>query len=196
MKEKSIHQSEALYRSVYNTAPLAFVVWDQDTRITDWNQRAKEIFGWRRDEVLGQSFFDLIIPESARIQVEVIVAQLLQGKIQNHSINENITRDGEKIICEWNNAVLRDEANKVVGAISLGLDITAKKQAEQELQQLNEALEARVAERTQELALLVDAMTGREVRMAELKQVIEVLRAQLIKAGITPEADDPLADYM
>jgi len=54
-------------------------------------------------------------------------------------------------------------------------------------------MEQRVRERTAELQRFVDLMAGREVRMAELKDVIRQLRAQLHAAGLTPVADDPLA---
>ena len=53
-------------------------------------------------------------------------------------------------------------------------------------------LEGRVAERTAELRQMVNLMAGREVRMAELKDVIRELRAQLEAAGMEPAADDPL----
>jgi len=53
-------------------------------------------------------------------------------------------------------------------------------------------LEQRVSERTAELTRAVNLMAGREVRMAELKDVIRQLRAQLEEAGLTPVADDPL----
>jgi PAS domain S-box-containing protein len=58
-----------------------------------------------------------------------------------------------------------------------------------------EELKGRVAERTAELSRMVDLMSGREVRMAELKQVIEQLHIQLEEAGLTPAADDPLAEW-
>ncbi len=53
-------------------------------------------------------------------------------------------------------------------------------------------MEEKVADRTEELQIIVNAMAGREVRMAELKKVIRVLRQQLKGAGIEPIADDPL----
>jgi GAF domain-containing protein len=53
-------------------------------------------------------------------------------------------------------------------------------------------LEQRVNDRTVELRKLVNAMAGRELRMAELKGVIRDLRQQLLDAGMTPVADDPL----
>ncbi len=58
--------------------------------------------------------------------------------------------------------------------------------------QHREALAA-LEERTKELKTMVNAMAGREVRMAELKDVIKRLHMQLEKAGMAPVADDPLA---
>ena len=51
-----------------------------------------------------------------------------------------------------------------------------------------------VRERTDELQTMVNAMAGREIRMAELKKVIEKLHAQLEETGLTPVADDPLLE--
>ncbi|RME85239.1 MAG: PAS domain S-box protein [Caldilineae bacterium] len=54
-------------------------------------------------------------------------------------------------------------------------------------------LEEQVYARTEDLRKLVNAMADREIRMAELKKVIKQLRRQLLDAGMTPVADDPLA---
>jgi len=62
----------------------------------------------------------------------------------------------------------------------------------EQVQRYAEDLEQRVAERTAELQRFVNLMAGREVRMAELKDVIRQLRAQLREAGLAPIADDPL----
>ncbi|NOZ48462.1 MAG: transporter substrate-binding domain-containing protein [Chloroflexi bacterium] len=56
-------------------------------------------------------------------------------------------------------------------------------------------MEKRVHKRTEELQAFVDLTTGRELRMAELKQVIKQLRTQLQDAGMTPVADDPLSGH-
>lgn len=63
---------------------------------------------------------------------------------------------------------------------------------EEALHRLNAELEQRVADRTTELRRAVNLMTGREVRMAELKEVIRQLRGQLVQADLHPVADDPL----
>jgi hypothetical protein len=41
---------------------------------------------------------------------------------------------------------------------------------------------------------MVNLMSGREIRMAELKETIKKLRSQLEESGLTPVADDPLKE--
>ncbi len=128
-------QSEALYRNFYNTAPLAIVVWDCDCRITDWNRHAELIFGWTSHEVLGRNFFEVLMPEGAGPQSDKIVEVLSSGIFPRCSINENLTKSGKIILCEWNNSILYNDKNQVIGVISLALDITQRRQAEEGLRE-------------------------------------------------------------
>jgi len=66
-----------------------------------------------------------------------------------------------------------------------------RKQMQDELAKHRDHLEELVKERTRELQIVIDSMSGREVRMAELKKVIKKLRSQLERAGMKPVADDP-----
>jgi hypothetical protein len=70
--------------------------------------------------------------------------------------------------------------------MEVGIDITERKQAERALREARETLEQRVTGRTaelraanEELTRFNEAMVGRELRMAELKQEINALCAQL-----------------
>jgi two-component system CheB/CheR fusion protein len=74
--------------------------------------------------------------------------------------------------------------------MEVGIDITERKQAEDGLRKVNETLEQRVAERTEELSANYEelvrfnnAAVGRELRMIELKKEINELCAQ---AGLPP----------
>ncbi len=75
---------------------------------------------------------------------------------------------------------------------ALRAEITERKRVDEELREHRERLEELVRERTAELRKMVNFMAGREVRMADLKDVIRKLRAQLEEEGLTPVADDPL----
>ncbi len=66
--------------------------------------------------------------------------------------------------------------------------------ANKELEQHQKHLEEMVRERTDKLQKTVNLMAGREIRMAELKETILKLRAQLEEEGLAPVADDPLRE--
>jgi len=57
-----------------------------------------------------------------------------------------------------------------------------------------DSLESNIKDRTKELTKMVDHMAGREIRMAELKDVIDKLHNQLINHDIEPAIQDPLKD--
>jgi len=57
-----------------------------------------------------------------------------------------------------------------------------------------DTLELKIKDRTRELTKMVDHMAGREIRMAELKDVIDRLQKQLKENDIKPAAQDPLKD--
>ena len=53
-------------RMVLETALDAVVVMKSDGVVADWNDRAAGVFGWSRDEAVGRTMADLIIPERYR----------------------------------------------------------------------------------------------------------------------------------
>lgn len=59
-------KGELRVKAIIDTALDAFVGVDSEGRITDWNPRAQEIFGWRRDEVLGRTVTETIVPQRYR----------------------------------------------------------------------------------------------------------------------------------
>jgi len=133
--------------------PLAVIEWNTDFEVLSWNPAAQRIFGFTKEEVLGQHVTRHILPESARDAVDRVWKDLLENRGGRRSTNENITRDGRTILCEWYNTPLVDPNGNVIGVTSLVDDITERKQAELELEQHRHHLEAMVAERTAALEL-------------------------------------------
>lgn len=63
---KKIAGTPGLYRLILDHALDAFVAIDEHDAIIEWSRQAEETFGWTRDEVLGTTLIDTIIPERYR----------------------------------------------------------------------------------------------------------------------------------
>jgi PAS domain S-box-containing protein len=64
--EAAERESEARTRMIIETALDAVVVMDARGRITDWNAQAHTMFGWSREEAIGQSLSSMMIPPQFR----------------------------------------------------------------------------------------------------------------------------------
>lgn len=162
--------------------PIGLIVWDSEFRVTSWNPAAADIFGFTAAEALGKHPYDFIVPKEAQAAVDEIWARLIQGDMTAYSENENSTKDGRTILCDWTNTPLHDADGATTSVLSMVQDITERKQTEEKILGLNEELEQRVKERTQELERrnheleeMNKAFVGRELRMVELKARIKEL---------------------
>jgi len=129
---KLSHQRLLLHRE---HAPVGVIEWNTDFEFLDWNPAAERIFGYTKEEVLGHHITETILPESARPAVDIVWENLLGNKGGAYSLNENTTKDGRTILCEWHNTPLVDHGGKVIGVTSLVDDVTDRKRIEDNLRQ-------------------------------------------------------------
>lgn len=61
-RTQALHESERRLRMVIDSACEAFIATDANGFLTDCNHAAEELFGWRRDEILGQPSSRLLLP--------------------------------------------------------------------------------------------------------------------------------------
>ena len=124
MAEIELHRVMQQLKSHLHNNPLAAITFALDQRITGWNQAAESIFGFSRSEALGCFTDELIVPEELRDTIEDINKRLLSQTGGDRSRNVNITKNKERITCEWYNVVLTDEKGNVTGTASLVDDIS------------------------------------------------------------------------
>jgi len=136
--EEEIRQSQQKLRMHFENTPLAVVEWDLDFRVAAWNPSAERIFGYTREEAIGQHA-NFILPVAARPHVNKVWASLLAQDGGLQGANENITKTGEVIFCEWYNTPLVDDAGRVLGVASLVEDVTERKRAEEKFRGLLES---------------------------------------------------------
>ena len=134
--EKHLQVSEARFRVAFETLPLAAFAWDSEMRVLEWNHRAEEVFGWRREEALGQDFLSLVVAPEARPTVLGIAATLFDSPVPLYQVNTNLTKDGRIIQCHWSNAVVRGtDAPEGAFAISLAEDVTDRRRIQRALEE-------------------------------------------------------------
>ena len=115
-------------------SPLAVIEWDSDFRVSRWSASAERLFGWRAEEVIGKhvSEWHFVFDEDADAVAEVTYRQRVGAERLGVQHNRNYTKDSSILYCEWYNSVLHDETGQLVSVLSLVLDVTARKQAEEE----------------------------------------------------------------
>jgi len=131
--ENEAHASLQHLKLYREQTPLAAIEWSVNFEVEDWNQAAENIFGYKLEEIKGRDF-NMMLPESAKVNVKEVWQDLMSQTGGSKSINENITKDGRIILCEWHNKAIVDESGKVVGGASLVLDITQLKEQQVQLQ--------------------------------------------------------------
>ena len=192
--EEELRQEHEFSESIIETAQAIIVVLDTEGRIVRYNPYMESISGYCLEEGAGQDWFATFLPGDDHDTIRALFKQAI-GEIRTQgNVNPIIAKNGQEHIIEWYDKTLKDQDGHVVGLVAVGHDITDKKKLEAELSAHREHLEELVAERTSSLQILVNAMAGREVRMAGLKKVIQQLRTQIQAAGMQPVANDPLLE--
>ncbi len=109
---------------------------DSDARITYCDDYLLRLTDWSREEVIGRDWFELFVPSGCD-HVKDVFSGLLAGiPFTLHHENAISTRSGGRRLIRWNKSVLRSAAGKVIGAGSIGADITERKDAEKHLAQM------------------------------------------------------------
>jgi PAS domain S-box-containing protein len=114
-------------------SPLGVIGIDPGRQVVEWNASAARVFGWSEAEALGRDAVDLLVPPWARDKVVEVFRALAERRGGERSINENVTKDGKVILCDWYNTVLVDDSDRVIGFASMIDDITERHQAERAL---------------------------------------------------------------
>jgi len=145
---RNLKNSETKFRKIndqlvnsIDSMPIAYILWNTDNQVVEWNKAAEKIFGYPKEEILGKNAADYIVPEEARHLVGEVLKQLKAGEVAEYSERDNnIGKDGKLISCQWYNTPLADESDNIYGFITLAQDITERMQAESEIQESNSLL--------------------------------------------------------
>jgi len=126
------HSEQRLSLHVDET-PLAYIEWNTLLEVQTWNRSAEKIFGYSKEEALGRSALGLIVSEDEEGNIDQVVHDLLHRSRSVRVTNQNVTKSGRVILCEWHNTPLIGDNGETVGIASLAQDVTERRQAEEAL---------------------------------------------------------------
>jgi len=117
---------------VASTAALVCVV-GTDGRIVMVNPALEKVTGWHRDEVVGRLFWDvLVVPEDARLAEDCVARAVLEGHAPPQE-GDWLDRWGGRRRIAMTNGVLQEEDGRCYAVVFLGVDVTARRLAEEQL---------------------------------------------------------------
>jgi len=137
--QEALRESEEKYRSIFNTAAGLITTVDRNGIILDCNARIKELLGYEKDEVAGQSIVKIFHPDYMQ-QARACLNEILVDGFAHHKEFKMVRKDNEIIDVEINVAGVKDNEGKYVVGICIIQDITERKEAEEALQKRTEEL--------------------------------------------------------
>ncbi|MCP5267645.1 MAG: PAS domain S-box protein [Zoogloeaceae bacterium] len=201
--EKALRESRAEMAQILANSPLPIFAINADHELVVWNPACERNFGVPARDMLGTRRAWAAVYASERpVLADLLLDGAPEAELARHygtsfrrsPFNQDALEAegffpllGEK--GRWlffTASLLHDDSGKVVGAIETLFDITERKEAEQHAQELNEVLEERVAERSNEL----------RKAMKQLVQTEKLAALGSLVAGVAHELNTPLGNVL
>jgi len=148
--DEALRESEQKYRQLLETLNEGIWAIDHEACTTLVNPRMAEMLGYTVAEMQGKHLFTFMDAQGVEL-AQRNLERRQQGLKEQHDF-EFIRKDGRRIYTVLETVPMTDAQGKYLGAIAGVMDITARKKAEEELEQYRRHLEQLVAERTAELS--------------------------------------------
>jgi PAS domain S-box-containing protein len=166
----------------------AIVVIDTRGRVQMFNPGAEQMLGFSQRELLGKSASIIFTPEDRAAGVDKKEMATARKKGRAEDERWHVRKNKDRF---WGSGVmtlLHDDKGKLIGFVKLLRDHTERKRLEDQTRQMNELLERRVGERTEELL-------RQQTRLREL--ALETTNAeQRARDAIAADLHDNLAQIM
>jgi PAS domain S-box-containing protein len=133
--EKALRESEARFRGLYESSPHGVDIVDGEGYVLQANDALARMLGWDASELIGRRFADFTHPEDAAEDL-ALFEELLAGERDSYRIEKRYLRpDGSVVWVDLTAFGVRDGEGRVEFAIGLVVDITGRKELEQQLVQ-------------------------------------------------------------
>ena len=177
----------------YANAPI--IAWNMKNEIIRFNKAFEPLTGRNEKYVIGKSL-EILFPPSSRKSSMELIRRTLEGE-RLEAVEIDILHVGGSVqTLLWNSAtILSTDKKTSVGVIAQGMNITQRKQAEEEFQRLIECLEQELKEKNRQIEVnekLTESLILENKELAIQKEEKEKRTAELIVAKEIAEESDSL----
>ncbi len=128
--------------AIFQTSGAPILITDDSGKIVRLNSACEHLSGYSQEELINNSFYDLLILEEERAGIDEAFGRLreCEGVVEHE--NHWVTKSGEKKFIRWRNTLLYDRRTERMYIVAAGIDISDRLRLERELSRRAEELAA------------------------------------------------------
>jgi PAS domain S-box-containing protein len=156
-KAHRLEATEERFRLIVeNARDYAILVTNPEDRITDWTPGAEAVFGWTREEAVGQPSSIIFTPEDRENHIDEDEVETARREGVAPNRRWHLCKDGSQVFIDGTVTALRGEQGEVRGFLKIGQDVTERRKAEEALRE-SEARFRHMADSAPALIWMTDA---------------------------------------
>ncbi|MEZ6120058.1 MAG: PAS domain S-box protein [Pirellulaceae bacterium] len=146
------------YSDLYEFAPVGYLTIQKNGQILEANLTATTLLCIERGKLLNRKFTDFLPPESYEVW-QMYLRDVFRNQGLQRCELDMLTAEGTRMTIRLESLVACDTDGVPVWCRTTIIDVSQQKAAEFEVRQLNATLEQRVAEQTNQIRLLAEAIS-------------------------------------
>jgi PAS domain S-box-containing protein len=129
--EEELYLQKTYFEKLFNSAPEAIVLQDNNDLIVDVNDEFTKMFGYCREEAIGKLINELVAPEELKDEASMLSYKVIHG--ERVEVDSKRKRKGGTLVDVSILCAPIVHGGKLVGDYAIYRDITERKKAEEEL---------------------------------------------------------------
>jgi PAS domain S-box-containing protein len=171
--QEALRKEKEFNATLIKTSPALFVAIAADGRIILMNEAMLKDLGYTHDEVIGKNYLTAFVPKADRANLRKIFQNISDDGTPTVNESRMVSKDGQELLVEWHGRHILKKNREVDYFFALGIDVTERKRAEDELRRHHDHLEDMVKERTNKLTRAMEDLRKREAELKTQSRTLE-----------------------
>ena len=131
--ENLLKKEQAFSKTIINNANVVICVWNLDGSLSQFSKYGEKLSGYSTEEVLGYKWMDNLFHHEDGEQILNYIRSLTPDINPSPIEKSFYNKQGSLVTILWNTQLIKSEDGSIENLISIGLDITKRKNEEKSL---------------------------------------------------------------